>query len=62
MKHLRLINFIKFAFIIIFFLIITKEVRAIPNTNPDEGIPNIQENEGYQGLIPQVLCLKHHKI
>tara|TARA_A100001011_G_C13769096_1_gene618398 strand:- start:117 stop:569 length:453 start_codon:yes stop_codon:yes gene_type:complete len=53
MKHLRLINFIKFAFIIIFFLIITKEVRAIPNPNPDESIPNIQENEGYQGLIPQ---------
>jgi len=53
MKHLRLNNFIKFAFIIIFFMIITKEVRAIPNTEPYEDMPDLQEAPGYQGLIPQ---------
>ena len=53
MKNLRLSNFMKFAFIIIFFMIITKEVRAIPNAGP-ELPPEVPQPEfNYKGLLEQ---------
>ena len=54
MKNLRLINFIKFAFIIILFMVITKEVRSIPNISP-ELPPEAPKPKfyGYEGLVEQ---------
>jgi len=53
MKYLRLSNFWKFAFIIIFFMIITKEVRAIPNTGPELPPDAPQPKFQYEGLLEQ---------
>ena len=53
MKNLRLSNFMKFAFIIIFFMIITKEVRAIPNTGPELPPEAPEPNFKYEGLLEQ---------
>ena len=53
MKYLKLSNFWKFAFIIIFFMIITKEVRAIPNTGPELPPDAPQPKFQYEGLVEQ---------
>ena len=53
MKNLRLSNFMKFAFIIIFFMIITKEVRAIPNSGPELPPEAPEPNYKYDGLLEQ---------
>lgn len=53
MKNLRLINFMKFAFIIILFMIITKEVRSIPNISPELPPDAPQPKYNYEGLIEQ---------
>ena len=53
MKYLKLSNFWKFAFIIIFFMIITKEVRAIPNTGPELPPDAPQPKFQYEGLLEQ---------
>jgi len=53
MKNLRLINFMKFAFIIILFMVITKEVRSIPNTGPELPPDAPQPKFQYEGLVEQ---------
>ena len=53
MKNLRLSNFMKFAFIIIFFMIITKEVRSIPNAGPELPPEAPEPNYNYEGLLEQ---------
>ena len=53
MKYLKLSNFWKFAFIIIFIMIITKEVRAIPNTGPELPPEVPQPKFQYEGLLEQ---------
>ena len=53
MKNLRLINFMKLAFIVILFMIITKEVRSIPNSGPELPPEAPEPNYQYEGLLEQ---------
>tara|TARA_R100001015_G_C4564937_1_gene124078 strand:+ start:390 stop:842 length:453 start_codon:yes stop_codon:yes gene_type:complete len=53
MKNLRLINVMKFAFIVILFMIITKEVRSIPNSGPELPPEAPEPKFQYEGLLEQ---------